>query len=136
MNTTNLVSALQENYTTVEILYRGSNNNSYTFKTDLDLAVGDLVVVPSVKEHDCDVALVVKVHTTPQIDFNVNYVYKWVINKVDVEAHNERLKKEEALQQELMLIEFKKAKENITSVLKEQMQLTDDEFKMLASKVS
>jgi len=136
MNTTNVVSALQENFNTVEIVYRGSNQNTYTFKTDIPLEVDDLVVVPSVKEHDCDVAIVTKVHATPQIDFNVNYIYKWVMCKIDMEQYNARMEKEESLQQELMRLEFTKAKESVTSMLKEQMNLTDDEFKMLAGKVS
>lgn len=99
-----LITLLQENYTTVGAEFPTSPGRVYTYKTDIkDLKVGDLAVV-KVKE-EFNIVKIVRVDKTPQIDVKANYEYKWLIQKVNVEAYDERLKVEDEVLQTLGDIE-------------------------------
>jgi len=89
---THLLTLLQEGYTTV-VVGVPSANKDYTYKTNImDLAQGDLVVVPT--RDTFTVGTVVKVHEKPEIDVNVPYVLKWVVSRLDLTQYNEQLARE------------------------------------------
>lgn len=77
----------------VEVKYNTSYN-TYEFMTDLEIAKGDTVVCDS--SNGFQVAKVLKVSDEP---INHRKVHKWIVDKVNVEAHNERMSKEKKLKE-------------------------------------
>ena len=71
-----------------------TSSQTYHYKTILDLAVGDNVVVDT--PSGMQVVRVYEVLTADQVDLSA-YTYKWVVQKVDVTQYNELLDKETQL---------------------------------------
>ncbi|GIN22518.1 hypothetical protein [Siminovitchia fordii] len=67
-------------------------SRTYYFKTDLNLSIGDLIVVDTARGYQ--LGEVVEVDANPRIN-----VLKWVVDKVDKSRHKERLKKEAKLKE-------------------------------------
>lgn len=61
----------------------------YSFRTDLDLSVGDTVV--------CDTANGLTIGTVSDLEGNEPKATKWIVQRVDLDAHKKRLEKEKAL---------------------------------------
>lgn len=78
----------------------------YTFKAEpeLGLAAGDFAVVHS--RDSLSIVRIVTVHSTPQIDSNARFQYKWVVDKIDCSAYRARLSEEEKLGRLLRQLEF------------------------------
>lgn len=74
----------------VQVIFKGNFEKLYDYITDLDLRKGEPVVVPTGSTFS--VATVVNV-----IDKSEKAV-SWVVQKVDVEAHEARLKSEKDLE--------------------------------------
>lgn len=83
MKAKHLLAYIQEGYTTIEVVFHGSNQ-PYTYKAWLadGIEVGDHVVVLTPSK-GYTVVNVVAVHKTPHIDSAKDWTYKWVVNKVD-----------------------------------------------------
>ena len=136
MNSDYIQTVVDETIKTVSCRYE-KNGKEYTFKTRLDLKVGDQVLVQTAKakvdfdfEDDevqsiaratrkkakvrgsvsVDTAVtkvlnrvkpsfavveVVEVHETPDIDANSDINYKWILQKVDIEAYVEAMENDE-----------------------------------------
>lgn len=62
----------------------------YDFKTDLELSVGDLVV--------CDTAVGYSIGNVVTLAPLKEVDYKWIVCKIDLTAHRQRLEKEANLQ--------------------------------------
>jgi hypothetical protein len=78
---------------------------SYTFKTlDPNIAVGDLVVVPTDTRYNFTVVKVVEVDVDVDLDDSVQL--KWIVDKVDIPAYESLLKQEEATCQKLRSAEL------------------------------
>lgn len=86
----NIAAILREDTRTVSVCFDITNNELlgklYTYVTHLDLACNDLVVVP-VGSDDLKVAKVVNVSEDLDIEPNCDIKFRWVVGKVDVEAH-------------------------------------------------
>lgn len=106
MNQKHLLSLLQNDFTTVDVVFESSVQDSfgravsqskaYTYKAHLKdgVQVGDKVVVDSPSK-GLSVVTVVAVDKTPRIDVHAPFDYKWIIQKVDTSRYEEMLKKEE-----------------------------------------
>ena len=96
----NIAALLREDTKTVHVVFdpvfvelvdltagtaAAGNYKKYTYVTDLDLKAGDTVVLDA--QGKICVAYVVVVDQTCSIEPNSNIRYKWVIGKVDLEAH-------------------------------------------------
>lgn len=80
-------------FTTVGVSYTlnpTSQDKIYTFKTDLQLIKGDIVVLPN-NNSLYAFGVIAEVHDTPQVNPKATYEYKWVIDKVDLTNHNTRM---------------------------------------------
>jgi len=101
MRQAQMLTLLQSGFKTVEVCYNTSsdsmnlrNNRFYTFKTNLNLKVEDLVIVEG---SGCfKTVRVVVVHDEPQIDLDADFDYKWVVSKLDLTAYNEIVEGEKA----------------------------------------
>ena len=148
-----LLSLLQDNYTTVKIVYGQMNDkpkyktsatgkyldedgmipvfersvvhngslNSYTFKTDLKLEVGDLVVVETTVTGRFKICTVVEVHKTPQIDLDADFDYKWIAAKVDLDHYAKLNAQEQKFQNALQQVEKARRKAEILNDLTQHL---------------
>lgn len=92
-----LKELLMENYQTIGVTYNGQLNEGsgdlkrYTFKApkNMRLIVGDKVVITGGDGVSMKVGTVEELHEIPQIDFDAQYSYKWIIAALDLEQYNE-----------------------------------------------
>jgi hypothetical protein len=86
----NIAAILREDARTVSVCFDITGNELlgklYTYVTHLDLAVDDLVIVPAGSD-DLKVAKVALVADDLEIEPNSDIKYRWIVAKVDVEAH-------------------------------------------------
>ena len=83
MNSSYIQTILDDTIKTVSIKFQNSSK-TYTYKTRLDLAPGDFVIV---KTHNgLSIVRVEEVHNVPNIPQNSDIEFKWISQKVDVGA--------------------------------------------------
>lgn len=130
MKIANLIASLTSTLKTVGVQYKDSNGNPfgkvYTYKTDLDLEVGAEVIVDA-PSTGMTVVVVVEVHDFAEIDENANFNYKWIVGKVDFEAHEKRKEKEAELEKEFAVLRAKAIKMRKIKELKEALGYGEDE---------
>lgn len=84
MNEKNAAAFLRDNARTLQVVFIGDCNvKHYTYVTDLDLKVDDLVVVPANGEEAFSLAKVATVQEDLQIDPASSQKFRWVVAKVD-----------------------------------------------------
>lgn len=120
------IEALQEFYT-VGVKFDptlegevSDHNKEYVYKVDMDVELkeGDFVVVEAVGQ--LKVVIVTEVHLTPQINYNGNTAYKWVLQKVEVDAYKEKVKEEQYMKHNLKLLEANQQRDIIRKAFIEQ----------------
>lgn len=87
----NIAAILRDDTTTVDVA--SPNGTLYIYVTNLQIKVGDLVVVPFGAENRLIVLPVAAVHDELRIEPNSETQYKWVIQVVDMTEHNINLEK-------------------------------------------
>lgn len=87
----NIAAILRDDTTTVEVTV--PSGKLFTYVTNLQLKVNDLVVVPFGAEDRLTVLPVAVVHDELRIEPNSEIQYKWVIQVVDVTEHHINLEK-------------------------------------------
>lgn len=110
MNTQNLVSLLQENYTTCYAVFAADTRvpdtliKTYTYKLalgddNLPIAqAGDFAVVEV--NGILKIVQIVAVHAQPETDIDAKFEYKWIINRVDLDHYQKRIAAEKAFLEE------------------------------------
>lgn len=97
VNTMHLITLLQENYTTCNVVICGlETERAYTYKMmkDSGIAATDYVVVYA--RDVLRVGRVVEVHDEPQVDFKAPYALKWIVQAIDMVPYDEHVVKEAA----------------------------------------
>lgn len=101
MNPNHLISLLQANYQTIGVHCKDSRTGAptekeYTYKAPdaMELEVGDEVIIES-PYAGMVVAIVSRLDGYAAIDLSREYAYKWVVQKVEVEAYHARRKAEQ-----------------------------------------
>lgn len=97
MKQRHLISLLQNDYVTVQVVFQRpdnapinpSTNRHYTYKARMPIAVGDIAVV-EVREKLALVKIVV-VNDVPQINVDADYDYKWLIQRIDRTTYDKTL---------------------------------------------
>ena len=99
MNEVNVLLADNENFKFVSAIFAPyTGENTYTYKTMLDLAVDDFVVVDT-PSRGFQVVQVRELLSPMEVDFDVDFNYKWIVQKVDTTAYDEaRAREKEILQ--------------------------------------
>jgi len=67
------------------------DGQAYTYKTDLDLAVGDRVVV-NTPNTGLQIVTVKEVHDTPQLDGGFDYT--WIVQKIDFTNYKRQIEED------------------------------------------
>jgi hypothetical protein len=146
VNMNHLVTLLQKGYTTCEVVFNNPNSArhadqpKYVYKVAESLGVqpGDRVVVEVEGRPNCDeprismkVVWAVGVHDEPQIDVSAPYIYKWVVDKVRVDAYNDQLKREVEAVALIKAGERKKAQADAMDALLATVPNRDELLKLL-----
>lgn len=130
MKISNLIAALTTTLSTVGVQFKDANGvaygRTYTYKTDLELKVGDEVVIDA-PSTGLTVVVVAEVHTVADIDEDAGFNYKWIISKVDLEQHNARIEKEAELVEEFAKVQQKVSRMRKIKELKEALGYGEDE---------
>lgn len=94
---------------------------TYTFKASLtdNLVVGDYVVV--ITTIGIQVGKIMRVDLTPQIDPDADMEYKWIVQKVDLTAHQAKLEQEAQFNAALLEIERQKKRDELQAQFVEQL---------------
>lgn len=126
MKHVHLVSLLQENFTTVNVLFGGKDERTWAYKVPLawDVLPGDKLVVP-VKRGDYPtyaVASVLTVDEAPVINVDADYGLRWAVQKLDFTEFFKLIEKEARALRVLQDLERRQMKEALvkefsTSVL-------------------
>ncbi len=95
------IEALHSHYRTVRVRFKNSNGElsekEYTYKVDNEFGVlecGDSVIVDS-PYGGLKVVEISGTDEFPNINLDSSISYKWIVDRVNTEAHRERLRKEE-----------------------------------------
>lgn len=130
MKTKFLMAMLTENLKTVAVQFKDyegeATGGHYTYKTDLELTVGDEVIVKS-PSTGFTVAVVSEVHNFAELDETAEYEYKWVVQKVDAEGYKARLEEEDKVAKELAVIQGKAKRSKVIANLKTALGLGEGE---------
>ncbi len=86
------ISLYDKDLRTVGVTYQhGTTTKEYVYKTHLELVVGDLVICPVRVEGTTTnayaIGKVTDVHEEVQIPKDSKIDYKWIVQKIDYEAH-------------------------------------------------
>jgi len=103
----NLPNAIREDYYTISVLFQ-TNTKPYTYKVhkSIKLETGDAVVIDS--PSGLQIVSVWTVHDFPQINYDSNMEYKWIVCKVDKTLY-EQLKS----QDDIIVTEARKREHDI-----------------------
>ena len=119
MNTTNLILSQNESFKFVSVSFMDGQTKTYTYKTTLDLAVDDLVVVES--PTGFKIVKVVSVLEFHEVNFDVHYEYKWVVSRVDLEYYNECVNVEKEVRKQANKLAYEETRAKLTEQLKDRI---------------
>lgn len=130
MKTDYMIAMLNSSMTTVGVSFKDSDGQpvgkEYTYKTDLKLEAGDEVIIDS-PYSGLTIAVVTRVDEVADLDEKATFSYKWIIGKVDLEAHKARLEREEELKKEFLAVQAKVRKFKMVNELKAAMGFGENE---------
>lgn len=123
MNLKNAAALIRDDITTVEVSYLDfdgeAKDKSYTYKCPLSVAnmlsVGDLVIARS--RHNYGIAQVREVHSSPAINPDFEYDYRWVFQRVMTEYHDMLENQDNAIADQLEKRKAQSYREQILSQL-------------------
>lgn len=147
-NTTQQISYLQTNYTTVQVVFihdldidalrhqpleklvkqqLADNRNQYTYKADksLQLKIGDFACVHA--NNTLKIVQITKVHANPTIDPNASYQYKWVVDKIDLQTFLSRMDEQDNLTDLLKQFNYHEQQQKLTERI-EKISKVNKEF--------
>ena len=73
----------------------------YTYVTDMDLYVGDTVVVTTQQGAKMNLARVVRVDDDLNIEPNSDIKYQWVVDRVDMAAYNDNMQRNATIEKSI-----------------------------------
>lgn len=125
------VGAVFEDEVTIEQLLKEkdfptAHQFAYTFKAnaDMGLKAGDLALVHA--QNEIKIVRIVEIHDSPLIDETANFDYKWVIQKVDITAFQQRMAEEKLLKRLLGKLVAVEKKHGLTERLEKAKELDAD----------
>ena len=94
MKQRHLISLLQNDYVTVQVVFQRpenaaptpSTNRRYTYKARMPISKDDIAIVEACGR--LAIVKVVEVNDVPQIDMDADYDYKWIVQRIDRSAYD------------------------------------------------
>lgn len=115
MNKHYILALLDPTVRTVSVSFNGSFK-SYTYKTRLELAVGDKVVVDT-PQNGLQVVPVTAVHELPELDPGSATDYKWIVAKVDLTEYAANVESDAAKFKEVNAARIRHHREQVRAQL-------------------
>jgi hypothetical protein len=100
----NIAAILRKDTKTVGVTFDDTVNGrskAYTYVTHLDLAVGDTVIVPAGQDEYYKMATIARVDDDLEIEPNATTYYRWVVCKVDFNAHFQNMERNREIERQL-----------------------------------
>lgn len=97
---------------------------SYKVPKEMELKVGDFVVVPSADT--IAFARVEVVDEIPSLDFTKDVTYKWIIDKVNFDHYNELVKAENEFQRKMEAVQRMRVQQEAVKTMREQFLSNTD----------
>ena len=124
MNTTNsLINSMYKDLKAVQVIF-DSSQKEYTYKTFIKLEVGDKCVVKVRDEFK-----IVTVVSTNSCALQNNYIYKWIVQKVETEAYDDMVAREN--EASVMLTDMLNKSRRIEAYKKIQSMLGEEQVHQL-----
>ena len=124
MNEVNVLLADNEDFKFVEVVFAPyTGNSTYTYKTVLDVQEDDFAVVDTPSK-GFQVVQIRKLLSPFEVDFDVKFSYKWLVQKVDTSGYEQAVAKEKEI---LQLVNKSKNKRAITAAKEAILESTDAE---------
>ena len=134
MNHNHVAALLQENFTTVGVVFPNSLKvYIYKVKTPHTLALDDYVVV--LASGYFKVASIVEIHDQPQIDTDLDCDYQWIVQKVDRTEWNSLNEKESRFIEALKEVEKQKKRAEVIEDFKKHLAVDSAAAALLDSAV-
>ena len=146
LNINHLVSAFQKSYTTIKVVFNNGadfniendflpdrNDKRYTYKclNSFHPKVGDIFIVHTL-DAELKCVTVTEVHLSPQIDFDSDINYKWVVDKVDSSMYDGVMESEKELKDKIVILELESKKQQYINTMKEaNPQLVEEIQKLI-----
>ena len=112
MNTNRMINCLYENLHAVQVVFQGGDKE-YTYKTFDMFEIGEHCIVDSPR----DGFVIVRVVGIDDSRLEDDHRFKWVVQKLDLKDHNDRLNNEElAMDKISKLIREKRRKESVSEI--------------------
>lgn len=127
-NYSTILFAFNKKLRAVKVKYAPNETASYTYKTlDQSIKVDDYVVIPTDSRHKMTVGQVCEVDVLMDIESDIEY--KWIIDRVDKEAHDTVLKGEEEI-----VVEIKQSEANarLKQIQENMVAFKSDKLKTMA----
>jgi hypothetical protein len=100
----NIAAILREDTRTVGVAFLsplGEPSRTYRYITDLQLEVGDTVVVPAGGDDEWKIGEVMAVDSDLEIEPNATMKFKWVVDKIDLKRHRLNMERNEEIEKRL-----------------------------------
>lgn len=123
MNYSTIVFLINKNVRAILATYEADEKSPREmFKTlDPELAVGDLIIVPTITRHGMTVCKVVEVDV--EVDFDATVQVKWVVGKVEKTAYEQTISQEGVAIQTIKSAEARKKREELrASILADSVE--------------
>lgn len=118
MNHSTHVFLLSDAVRAIVCQYNGVSSNSYTFKSmDPLIKEGDFVAVKSSIDAKFGLTIAKVVEVDAQIDFDPSINYKWIVQRIDMDAYNAIVASEEETVKEIRKQEKNFKKEQLRKAL-------------------
>ena len=116
----NLVTLLQEGINTVKVEFT-TDGARYTYKTNLDLEVGDAVVVKVKNTGKLKVVRVVQVDLDVDISQFEDFQIRWIVQKVDMDMYTQLCNRDKDMDKLISKLEVSEKRKELTALLKENL---------------
>ena len=127
MNNSTIVFLINDDVRAVKGIYE-DGGSAEIFKTfDQSIDVDDLAVVESGTRHEMTVVKIVE--TDVELDFDTTKTIKWVVQRIDQDAHNEVLAQEQAAISAVQSAERKRKRDELRASMFAQHE---DQLKTLS----
>lgn len=127
LSTNHLISLFRQDFTTIKVKFKESDDKLYTYKclkSEADaLEIGCHVIVDvSIYMGDdrkFKAAIVAQIDSVPDIDYDSDIIYKWIVCKVDTTIYNEILEQEVILKEKIIAVELENKKNQYIKTIEE-----------------
>lgn len=116
----NITALLQQDINTVKVIFE-RDGKEYQYKTNLNLEVGDPVVVKVKSSGQLKVVKVVQVDNDLDVSCFEDFELQWIVQRVNLDMYDQLNTRDDQMTQMITKLEIAKKRAEFTSTLKENL---------------